>query len=427
VRGTASVRLLSLVALLYVIEGFPMGIYADVWPVFLRRHDVSNTVIGLLSSLYFAWSAKVLWSPLVDRYGDPRHWIASALCAMGAALALLAVVPTYTLGPALFALFAVFCLASATQDIAIDAYTIGLTPRGEEGPVNSVRVAAYRVGLIAAGTGLLFLPAWIGWGGTFAAGAVASAAMALAVLACPPVRSAGETRRPALPELLRWLGQPGALAVLGFILLYRVGDRAMGPMVKPFWVDSGFSNEAIGLYANGFGQLATLAGALAGGVAVARLGIPRALLVLGALALASNFAYALAALPSPPRLDGFVAASLVESLCSGLASVAFLSFLMRITEKQHAAAHYALLTAVYALSGSIVAAPSGWLTDRLGYAAYFALTAGLALPAFAFLPAAARFLAATEAARPGPASGEAPTDRSSRPEPRPASPPPRAR
>ena len=67
-RGTTSVRLLSLVALLYVIEGFPMGVYADVWPVFLRRQDVSNTVIGLLSSLYLAWSVKVLWSPLVDRY-----------------------------------------------------------------------------------------------------------------------------------------------------------------------------------------------------------------------------------------------------------------------------------------------------------------------------------------------------------------------
>jgi MFS transporter, PAT family, beta-lactamase induction signal transducer AmpG len=427
VRGTTSVRLLSLVALLYVIEGFPMGVYADVWPVFLRRQDVSNTVIGLLSSLYLAWSVKVLWSPLVDRYGDARHWIAAALCAMAAALAVLAVVPTESLALGLFAVFAFFCLASATQDIAIDAYTIGLTPRGQEGPVNSVRVAAYRVGLIAAGTGLMFLPAWVGWGGTFAAAAVASSAMALMVLACPPVQRSGEARPPALPELLRWAAQPGVAGLLGFVLLYRVGDRAMGPMVRPFWVDSGFSNEQIGLYANGFGQLATLLGALVGGAAVARLGIPRALLVLGAFALGSNFAYALAALPSPPRLDAFVAASLVESLCSGLASVAFLSFLMRITEKQHAAAHYALLTAVYALSGAAVAAPSGWLTDRLGYPAYFALTAGLALPAFMFLPAAARFLAASERARPEPASEAAPPDRSSRPEPRPASPPPRAR
>jgi PAT family beta-lactamase induction signal transducer AmpG len=418
--------------LLYVVEGFPMGVYADVWPVFLRRHDVSNAAIGLLSSLSFAWSAKVLWSPLVDRYGDARHWIATALCAMAAALAVLASADPLALGPALFAVFALFCLASATQDIAIDAYTIGLTPRGEEGPVNSVRVAAYRVGLIGAGTGLLFLPGLVGWSGAFAGAAVALALMAVCALACPPVRVDGEARREPVAALRRWLAQPGAPGVLAFILLYRVGDRAMGPMLRPFWVDGGFSNEEIGLYANGLGQLATLVGALLGGGVVARYGIARALLALGAAALASNFAYALVALPSAPGLRAVVAASLVESLCGGLASVAFLSFLMRITDKEHAAAHYALLTAVYALSGSLVSAPSGVLAERLGYAGYFAATALLALPAFLFLPAASAWLdgpaaSGPPAAPPSGAAAERPADASTPREPRPGSPPPRAR
>jgi PAT family beta-lactamase induction signal transducer AmpG len=183
--------------------------------------------------------------------------------------------------------------------------------------------------------------------------------------------------------------------VLAFILLYRVGDLAMGPMVKPFWVDGGFSNEQIALFSNGLGQLATLLGALIGGAVVTRLGIPRSLLVLGVLALASNFAYALVALQATPHLPSFVAASLVESLCSGLAGVAFVSYLIRITDRDHAAAHYALLSAVYAVSRPIVSAPSGWLTEQLGYANYFALTALLALPAFLFLPAARAFLEST--------------------------------
>ena len=390
----STLRTLSIVALLYVVEGFPMGVYMDVWPVFLRRHEVSNTVIGLLSSLSLAWSLKVLWSPLVDRYGDARHWIAAALCAMAAALGLLGSVESASLGLSLFSMFAIFCLASATQDIAIDAYTIGLTPPGAEGPVNSARAAAYRIGQIAAGAGLLLLPPWIGWGGAFAAAALTSLAMAVAVLGCPRVGVSSAARRAPIAALLRWLRQPGTAAVLGFILLYRIGDRAMGPMVKPLWVDRGFSDPQIGFYANGLGTLATLLGALIGGGGVARLGIPRALLAFGALALASNFGYALAALPATPHLAAFVAASLVESLCSGLAGVAFVSYLMRITDKQHAASHYALLSAVYALSGSLVAAPSGWLTEQLGYARYFALTALFALPAFAFLPGATAWLRA---------------------------------
>jgi PAT family beta-lactamase induction signal transducer AmpG len=425
VRGS-TLRKLSIIALLYVVEGFPMGVYMDVWPVFLRRHQVSNTAIGLLSAFSFAWSAKVLWSPLVDRYGDRRHWIAGALCVMAAALSTLAVDDPLALGAGLWLAIGVFCIASATQDIAIDAYSIGLTRRGEEGPVNSIRVTAYRGGLIAAGTGLLLLPRFIGWGGTFAAAGLLCLALALAVRTCPPVHIPPEARHDTAEAVRRWLVRPGVHAVLAFILLYRVGDRAMGPMVRPFWVDRGFSDEQIGYVANGLGAIATVLGALVGGVVVARLGIARSLLVLGVLALASNLAYAIVALPAAP-LAGIYVASLVESLCSGLASVAFLSYLMRITEKEHAAVQYALLTAVYALSGSLVAAPSGWLAEQLGYATYFAFTAGLALPAFLFLRGASAWLELPTAPQPASAPGSPPAAASTPQEPRRDSPPPRAR
>jgi PAT family beta-lactamase induction signal transducer AmpG len=423
----STLRKLSIVALLYVVEGFPMGVYMDVWPVFLRRHEVSTTAIGLLSALSFAWAAKVLWSPLVDRYGERRQWIVGALCVMAAALATSAVDEPLSLGALLWLSIAVFCLASATQDIAIDAYSIGITERGEEGPVNSVRVTAYRGGLIAAGAGLLFLPRWIGWGGTFAVAAVFCLGMALAVRACPPVQIPPEARRNTLEALRRWLGRPGVHAVLAFVLLYRIGDRAMGPMVRPFWVDRGMSDAQIGFVANGLGAVATILGALAGGAVVARLGIGRSLLVLGVLALASNLVYALAALPTAP-VTALYAASLVESVCSGLAGVGFLSFLMRITQKEHAAVQYALLTAVYAFSGSIVSAPSGWLVEQLGYAPYFAATAALALPAFLFLPGARVWLEPSATA-PGPElrPERPPAAGSTRAAPRPGSPPPRAR
>ena len=197
----------------------------------------------------------------------------------------------------------------------------------------------------------------------------------------------------------------GVLSVAAFVLLYRVGDRAMGPMVTPFWVDRGFSNEEIAFAKTTLGTLATWQRDRRrhrGGEDRHR----RSLATLGALALASNSATPRR--PPPPGWIGVFSASALESFCGGLASAAFLSYLMRICEKEHAAVQYALVTSLYALAGTLVAAPSGWITERIGYAAYFALTAAFALPAFAFLPGARSWLEPAPAAALNPASPRAP-------------------
>jgi len=386
-------RRLSIVALVYFIEGFPPGVYWDLWPVYFRRQGIGLEAIGWLQALSLAWSLKVLWSPLVDRYGERRQWIVGCVLAMGACLIAVAGLDATSLGPSLWLALAIFCIASATQDVAIDAYTIGLVERGQEGPANSVRAAAYRVGVIAAGGGLLLLPAQIGWPATFLAAAAACAALAAAARACPALPVPAATRRELARSLARWLARPGVAGAALFVLLYRVGDRAMGPMVQPFWVDRGFSDAEIASVRTTVGALATVAGAVVGGGVVARAGIARSLLALGALALASNLGYAAAAaLPGSGRA-GVYAASIVESACSGLATAAFLSFLMRACEKQHAAVQYALLYATSSLAGTLAAIPSGALAERLGYAAYFALTGLYAVPALALVPAGARWLA----------------------------------
>jgi PAT family beta-lactamase induction signal transducer AmpG len=385
-------RKLAVVAGLYFVEGFPMGVFGDVLPVWFRREGIPLEAIGWLSALGLAWSAKVLWSPLVDRFGDRRSWIAGALAVMTAALLALAgggASPDAGLVLAVAAL----CLASATQDVAIDAYTIGLSGRGEEGPVNAVRVTAYRIGVIAAGGGLLLLPRWVGWPGTLVAAAAVCAALAPAALGAPRLALPARARERTLAPLARWLRLPGGAGVLAFVMLFRVGDLAMGPMVKPFWVDRGFADEEIGAVTTALGSLATVAGAAAGGGFVARFGIPRALLWLGVAALASNLGYAAAAALAGASRPAMWAASLTESFCAGLAVTAFLSFCMRITEKEHAAVQYALLSALFVLPGRLVGGASGSLAEWLGYAGYFALTAALALPALGFLPWARRRLA----------------------------------
>ncbi len=385
-------RQLSVVALVYVIEGYPMGVFQNLLPLYFRRHDVSLTAIGLLSVLGFAWIVKPLWSPLVERFGSRQDWIRAALIAMALALLAVAGLPPNPIGPLLAAALALFCLASATQDIAIDAYTIGLVDRGREGPANAVRMAFYRVGYVASGGALLLLPDRIGWNETFVIGALLCLFMATTLRFTPSIPLPPPAEREPLRALRDWVSRPGVAAVIAFVVLFRVGDKAMGPMLAPFWVDRGFSNDEYAAFSTALGAVLTIAGAIAGGLWVDRRGVVSALWWTGAFALASNLVYASAAAwPESGRIGVYVA-SAGEAVSSGAVGAAFVSYLMRVCEKEHAAVEYAVLTGLYASFGTVLASGSGWVAEHLGYASYFALTAGLAAPAFLFLIPAARWM-----------------------------------
>ncbi len=389
--GVSFRRKLGFIALLYVIEGFPMGIYEGFWSVVFRLEGMSLHEIGILSSLGFAWSLKVLWSPLIDRWSEERRWIAGGLFAWSVCLLFGARLDHSHISTLLFVLIAGFCAASATSDVAIDAYTIRLIEPGEEGPANSMRMGAYKIGSILGG-GLLILIDPLGTPVAFLCAAALTACMAASVFLCPRVPRSTVRAEGSLEFLRRWLRKPDVGAVLAFIVLYRIGDIAMGPMVKPMWVDRGFSPAQIAVVSNVFGPIAVVLGAICGGLWVLRVGIRRSLWIVGALALLSNFGYALAAaLPEAYRTPVY-AASLIESFCAGLAGTGFMSYLMHICERQHAAVNYALLTAIYGVPRLFTGVASGFLTEWIGYAAYFGLTALFALPAFCFLPRASRWL-----------------------------------
>lgn len=385
-------RKLFVIAVVYVVEGFPMGVFDRVWTTFFRDLGVSLAEIGFISGLSLAWTLKFFWSPLIDRFGERRQWISGAQLVLAAALVALAGFDDSRLVVWVWVVLATYCAASATQDIAIDAYTIGFVERGEEGPANAMRMTGYRIGMVGLANALLFLPSWVGWSGALLAAAALHAAMALIVLATPRVEVPPEARREMWTALRRWLSQNGAVPVFLFVLLYRVGDSAMGPMINPFWLDRGFTREEIATVSGWVGGGATIAGAWAAGGVISRIGIGRALLWIGVVALLSNVVYAAAAAFPAGGRAAVYSASLTESFCAGMAGVAFMSFLMRICEKQHAAVQYALLTALYNLAGSFLKFFSGVLTESLGYAGYFALTGAFALPAFACLPYARRWL-----------------------------------
>ncbi len=379
-------RKLWWVSVLYFAEGFPFGIAIDNLPVYFRVHGVSLADVGLMSLLGAPWTLKVFWAPLVDRYGERRHWVAGSLACMAGLLAMLPLFDPAAPGFWTWALLLLFTTASATQDIAIDAYTIGLLAPGEEGVANGVRVSAYRASLVVGGGGLVVLAGTAGWPVVFWVASMVLLALAASAWFTPAVVVATDReRRQWLAPLRDWIAKPGAIAVLLFVLIYKLGDAAMAPMVKPFWLDRGLTVEEIGIVSTSVGVFASLAGAMLGGVYTSRAGMFRGLWVLGLAQAASNLGYASVAAAEGGRY-AIYAASLLESFTGGLGTAAFLSFLMHICDKRQAATEYALLSALFGFTRSVAGGVSGFAAARLGYADFFVTTFVLALPAYALLP-----------------------------------------
>lgn len=464
------------IGLLYFAEGFPLGLFFDVFPVHFRQQGVNLSEIGFLSLLGLAWTLKFLWAPAVDHYRHHRRWMAAVDLGMGAVMLAFAVHANF--GPWVWLAIGLFTLLSATNDIAIDGYSIELLNKDELGRANGLRIGFYRVGMLAAGF-ILILSDYLGWSATYLAAAGLFVLLAFACLRAPKERArprgegmslrselAGLLRQPlplagvllfllaslwlvdrslhlsarieffwlygTLPALLLWgaswlhrsgngkkntdalrtgpmfgtllgmLKRPHMLPVIGFILIFKLGDAAMGFMVKPFWVDAGFSASQIGAVSVNLGLALSIAGGIAGGWYTDRVGIFRALWVLGLYQIASNLGYVWAASVLPLGADNALipwqhtlllyAASGVESFTGGLGTAAFLAFLMAIVDQRHSATEYALLSSVFALSRSLAGWAGGFGAEAMGYADYFLLTVFLGFPALLLLPWVARML-----------------------------------
>lgn len=394
------------VAILYFAEGLPFGILNDALPVYFRFHGVRLADIGLLSLIGLPWTLKFLWAPALDRWGQRRTWVVGCQVLLAVGLSTMVAVDPSRVDGGLWFLLCVLALLSATQDIAIDAYTIELLDTAEMGPANGMRVTAYRVALIAAGGLFVALAGVIGWSAAFVGAAGVMGLCSLCASRMPPVATL-HVRGSSTPSGLEAVWQPlrqfvrvpGFAYVILFVLTFKLGDMALGPMVRPFWVDRDFTPVQIGAIPGTLGVLSTIAGALAGGHLTGRWGIYRALWLLGVAQAASNLMYAAAA-ALPPSTPLMYTSSVVESFCGGLGTAPFLAFLMSICDKTHAATQYALLSALFGLTRVVVGPLSGYATETVGYASYFTATFFLAWPALLLIPPIQRWAARREAEAP---------------------------
>ena len=405
-------------------SGLPFLLTGNTFGYWLRDEGTTLTAIGFLSWVGLVYSLKFLWAPIVDRVRAPifgrlghrRGWMALAQVTVGAGLIGMAVVGTQhgLIAAAIFALVVAF--ASATQDIAVDALRIETAQSAEElGLLSAQFQLGYRVALIAADALILITASGFGWPLSYTLfGALMGVGLIATLLAPEPARAdaAIDAKAPLIDPrgfadavigpFVDFFRSHGVLAVVVLIAisLYRLPDFVMGPMANPFYHDIGLTKEIVGTVRGSVGLIASFAGIAAGGFAVLRFGLIRALIAGGILqALAIALYAVLAQANIDLKLFAFVMAG--DNFAISFAGVALVSYLSSLTSLGYTATQYALLTSCYALIGKIAKGFSGQIVDGLAvshghlgaYAVFFVGAGLIGIPAivlFAWIDARAR-------------------------------------
>ena len=399
--------------------GLPLLLVLGTLSFRLREAGIDRSTIGYFSWVGLAYGFKWVWAPLVDRVplpgltrwlGRRRAWLLLAQAGVMAGLiGLAAADPRVSLGAMVGWALAV-AFASATQDIALDAYRIESAPVDEQPALAASYQTGYRLAMIWAGAGVLWLAArtqgqavgydQAAWQLAYAVMAASMLLGVLTVLLSPEpapqplarARGAGEWLRTALVEPFadffrryRWQ----AALILALIAVYRISDVVMGIMANPFYVDMGYTKDEVAAVTKIYGVIMTLAGAFVGGSLALRFGVMRILMLGAALSALTNllFAWLAGYGHSVPALIMVVSA---DNLASGIASAAFVGYLSSLTNISYSATQYALFSSLMLMLPKFVAGFSGDYVNAHGYGGFFVSTALLGLPVLLLVALAAR-------------------------------------
>ena len=384
-------------------SGLPLYLLLNLLPAWLRSEGVNLKTIGFFALIQFPYTWKFLWSPLLDRYAIPwlgrrRGWTLLMQIGLLLCIGLLGrLSPGTTIVPVLW-LAGLVALFSATQDIALDAYRRELLGESELGLGNAVHVNAYRIAGLVPGSLSLILADILPWSQVFwITAAFMLPGMVMILLVSEPLASqaAPRTLRQAVVEpfheFIGRAGVRGALLVLAFIFLYKLGDSLCTALATPFYLDMGFTKTDIGLIAKHAGLWPAVIGGLLGGLWMVHLGINRALWLFGVVQLVSIFGFAWLAWLGPHSVIGLdqrlaLAAVIgVEALGVGLGTAAFVAFIARATHPAYTATQFALFTSLAAVPRTVINASAGWLVENLGWLNFFLLCVVLAVPGMLLL------------------------------------------
>jgi PAT family beta-lactamase induction signal transducer AmpG len=380
-----------------ISSGFTFAMIGATLTTRLAQHGVTKTAVTAFALTFLAYNLKFLWAPIVDnvrlpvigRYGQRRSWLWLVGVLVMIAVALLGIADP---GDSLYlvAIAAIVMgVAGATFDIIIDAYRIELLEPRQLGAGSGMSQYGWRIGAAAAGALALILAARVGWTAAYlACAAFALPAMLTGVIMGEPARH----REPASPRgvlgalvayfspLTEFVRRQGALAVLLFVLIHKIGDTLANLTLRLLFQDLGFSNDEVAFYDVGVGFVALLVGILLGGILYARMGMKRSVLVSLVLMAVSNLSFAALAAAGHTNL-GMAAAVGFENFASGIGGVTVVAYLSALCNLRFTATQYALLSALASIAGRfLTGTTAGSLIESMGYVNFYVLTTLAALP-----------------------------------------------
>lgn len=373
--------------------GLPLLLTITVLQAWMKKAGVDLTVIGMMALVGLPYTVKFLWAPFLDRFtlpflGRRRGWLLIAQTALMFSIAGLGLSDPanhpWLLASAAF----VVTFFSASQDIVVDAYRREDLSDEELGLGSSLYINGYRVGMLLASGGGLIMADYMPFYAVYLIMAACMLPGILTTLLAPEpntgIRPPKTIKEAVFEPLVEYFSRKGALWILLFILLYKLGDTMASAITIPFYLDLGFSMTEIGTVVKIFGFWATIAGSLIGGVVMLRLGINRSLWVFGFLQAISTVGFAVLArigysVPALSVVIGF------ENLSGGMGTAAYAAFMASITNKRFTATQYALLSSLMGVPRVFASAPTGFLAKNIGWEGFFIACTLIAAPGMLLL------------------------------------------
>jgi len=369
-------------------SGLPLALTAGTLQGWLTQAHLDLNTIGTFTLVGLPYTMKFLWAPLMDRItlpwlGRRRGWMLLMQIAVAIGLALMGIVGPEQHPEWLGAIAVGVAFLSASLDIVFDAYRTDVLLPPERGFGAAVWVNGYRLALLVASSGALILADQIGWRETYLVLAGLMGAGVATVLLSPEPKIIGGVPKSmaeaiGLPlfELFR---RPGIFGILGLIILYKVGDAVAGSLQTTFFMgELGFTASEVG-YVKGVGIFATLIGALAGGLAMTRLGLLGSLLIFGGFQALSNLSFMLLAWIGKSYL-ALAASIIVENVTGGMGTAAFVALVMSLCDHRYTATQFALLSSLEAFGRVFSGRPSADVVALVGWGQFFFLSFLLAIP-----------------------------------------------
>ena len=399
-------RRVMLILPLGFASGLPLLLTFSTLSAWFASVGVSRATIGAFALVGTPYAFKFLWSPLIDRLPPPipigrrRGWgLAIQLGLIAATLALGSCDPKLHVAR-MAALAILVAFLSASQDVVIDAYRVEILTADQQGPGAAMIQTGYRIAMLVSGAGALIIAARFGW---FSAYATVAALLAVGMLVfifgpepAIPVKAQPHAPTGRLDAIREWLAtavvepfadfmrRPRWLAIVIFIVGYKLGEALAGVMANPLYISLGFSLDQIAYVSKLVGFFATVAGALVGGVVATKLGVMRALILCGILQSAGNLFYVLQAVGGH-RLDYLALCVAAENLTGAMAGTALVAYLSDLCSPAFTATQYALLSSLAAVGRTMVASSGGVLADKFGWVPFFLLTTVATIPALLLL------------------------------------------